>query len=95
MKFDDTSKLKTITSKARRYGYHAVNFPSFEELQEDNDETLFISTLHSLQHVLCQLLPLPNKLALTLFPWLRTRLTCTIGTFTNIIVGLRALRSLV
>jgi len=53
MKSDDASKPKAIFSKARRYGNLPVNFPSLEELLEDNDETLFRSTIRllSILHV--------------------------------------------
>jgi len=61
MKSDDTSKLQAIISKAGRYGYLPVNFPSLEELLNDNDETFFRSTFHNPQHVLYQLLPPPKQ----------------------------------
>ena len=59
-------------SKARRYGYLRVNFPSLEELLEENDETLFRSTLHKPRHVLCHLLPPPKKTGYNLRPFFVT-----------------------
>jgi len=40
--------------------------PSLEELLNDNDETLFRSTLHNPQHVLYQLLPPPKQVGYNL-----------------------------
>jgi len=61
MKSDDLSKLKAIISRASRYGYLPVIFSFLEELQNDNDEILFRSTIHNPQHVLYQLLPPPKQ----------------------------------
>jgi len=59
MKSDDTSKLKAIISKAGLVGFPYIFL--LEELLNDNDETLFRSTLRNSQHVLCQLLPPPKQ----------------------------------
>ena len=54
---DETSKLKAIVSKARRYGYLPVNFTAIEELFESNDKCRFTATLYNPQHFLRQLPP--------------------------------------
>jgi len=66
IKCDELTRLKTIVSKASRYGYLPANFPSLERLLESSDESLFTATRHNPQHyVLHNCFLFPKLLVIT------------------------------
>jgi len=61
LKADERNQLKSIVSKAIRYGFLPHSFCTLYELREDADEKLFYSSRYNPTHVLHRLLPQPKR----------------------------------
>ena len=61
LKADERNRLKSIVSKAIRYGFLPHSFSTLDELREDADEKLFYSSRYNPNHVLHRLLPQPKR----------------------------------
>ena len=61
LKADERNRLKSIVSKAIRYGFLPHSFCTLDELREDADEKLFYSSRYNLNHVFHRLLPQPTR----------------------------------
>ena len=61
LKADERNRLKSIVSKAIRYGFLPHSFSTLDELREDADEKLFYSSRYNPNHVLHRLLPTQKK----------------------------------
>jgi len=61
LKADERNRLKSIVSKAIRYGFLPHSFCTVDELREDADEKLFYSSRYNPNHVLHRLLPQPKR----------------------------------
>ena len=57
LKAEDSNRLQSVLSKAKRYGFLPRNFCTLHDLCESADKTLFQSVFHNPNHVLHQLLP--------------------------------------
>jgi len=62
LKADERNRLKSIVSKAIRYGFLPHSFCTLDELREDADEKLFYSSKYNPNHVLHRLLPNPKEM---------------------------------
>ena len=62
LKADERNRLKSIGSKAIRYGFLPHSLCTLDELREDADEKLFYSSRYNPNHVLHRLLPNPKEL---------------------------------
>jgi len=78
LKADERNRLKSIVSKAIRYGFLPHSFCTLDEWREDADEKLFYSSRYNPNHVLHRLLPNPKEMITicanvpTTLPYLRT-----------------------